>query len=155
MAVRRMSRRLPACPSLDGTTSLDLGSAEYCSSRCTFSAELICMATKMGSLLPSSRLDGLALCCSNSNTMMSSPDRRASQSVTPQASRSHAASSNFFLLQALHGIKPSRVTSKIADSKLLETENQQQKPPQPPRERRQSPQPGLESLGKTSHKTEQ
>ena len=67
-------------PSQDGTASLDLGSAEYCSRRCTFSAELICTATKMGSLLPSSRLDGLALCCSNSNTIVSSPDLRASHS---------------------------------------------------------------------------
>ena len=67
MAVRRLSLRLPACPSLDGTASLDLGSAEYCNSLCTFSAELICMAMNMGALLPSSLLEGLALCCSKSD----------------------------------------------------------------------------------------
>ena len=32
----------------------------------------------------------------------------------------------FFLLQALHGIKPSRVTSNVADSQLLITKNQHQ-----------------------------
>ena len=57
MAVRLWSLR----PSLDGTASRDLGSAEYCKSRRTFAAEFLCMALKIGSLLPSSRLDGLAL----------------------------------------------------------------------------------------------
>ena len=80
MAVRRLSLRLPACPSLDGIASLDLGSAEYCNSLCTFSAELICMAMNMGALLPSSLLEGLALCCSKSDTAMSSPDLSASMS---------------------------------------------------------------------------
>ena len=32
----------------------------------------------------------------------------------------------FFLLQALHGIEPSRVTSKVADSQLLITNHQNQ-----------------------------
>ena len=66
-------------PSL-GTASLDLGSAEYCSSQRIFSAEFLCMATKMGSLFPSSLLDGLALCCSSSDTAMWFPDLNASQS---------------------------------------------------------------------------
>ena len=58
-----MSLRLPACPSLEEVASRDLGSAEYCRSRRTFAAEFICIAVKIGSLLPSSRLDGLALLC--------------------------------------------------------------------------------------------
>ena len=80
MAVRLVSLRLPACPSLDGMASLDLGSAEYCRSRRTFAAEFICMAMKIGSLFPSSRLDGLALLCSKSSTASSSSMRSASHS---------------------------------------------------------------------------
>ena len=78
-AVRRRSIRLPACPSLEGMASLDLGFAEYWSRRWTFSAELICMAINIGSLLPSSRIDGLALCCKSNETATSSPDLSASQ----------------------------------------------------------------------------
>ena len=44
-----------------------------------------------------------------------------------------------FLLQALHGIKPCRVTSKSTDKKLAQKHKQIHKPPQPPDERRQFP----------------
>ena len=80
--------------SLDGTASLDLGSAENCKSRRTFSAELICMATKMGSLLPSSRLDGLALYTAATEVLSRHrPLVALHKAATLQAFRSHAGSS--------------------------------------------------------------
>ena len=54
---------------------------------------------------------------------------------------------DFFLLQALHGIKPSRMKSNHTDLKIAHKLNQKKQPTQQTtNERRQSPQPKLESL---------
>ena len=97
-AVRRMSLRRPACPSRVDVASRDLGSAENWRSRRTFAAEFIWIAMNIGSLFPSSLLDGLALLFSNKSTASSSFMRSASHNGetwgTPKSCGEQHAQSN-------------------------------------------------------------